>query len=205
MTGPQPAPPVSERHVWLLRHGETEWSRTGRHTGRTDVPLTDIGRQQAASLGERLDGHVMGFALTSPLSRAADTADLAGFGSVVERDDDLREWDYGDLEGRTTAEIRAAMPGWTIWHGPWPGGETIDDVAARADRVIRRLRDPLVAGDAAVFAHGHLLRVLAARWVGLPPTAGGLFELGTATVSILGWERETSTIERWNEACHLQT
>ena len=137
--------------------------------------------------------------LTSPLSRAADTAALAGFGDAVRPDPDLREWDYGALEGRLTADIRADYPGWTIWRGPWPDGETIDAVATRADRVIGRAR--AADGDVLVFAHGHLLRVLAARWLGLPPTSGGLFALGTATVSVLGWEHEAAVIERWNEAC----
>jgi probable phosphoglycerate mutase len=195
--------PTDERHhdVWLIRHGETEWARLGRHTGRTDVPLTDTGRAQAGALGRRLAGRAFHLVLTSPLSRAAETAALAGFGDVVHRDPDLLEWDYGALEGRLTVDIRDDYPGWTIWRGPWPDGETIDEVAARADRVVTRVRD--AAGESLVFAHGHLLRILAARWLGLPPTAGGLFALGTATVSVLGWERETPVIEAWNEDCHL--
>jgi probable phosphoglycerate mutase len=195
--------PTDERHhdVWLIRHGETEWARLGRHTGRTDVPLTDTGRAQAGALGRRLAGRAFDLVLTSPLSRAAETAALAGFGDVVHRDPDLLEWDYGALEGRLTVDIRDDYPGWTIWRGPWPDGETIDEVAARADRVVTRVRG--AAGESLVFAHGHLLRILAARWLGLPPTAGGLFALGTATVSVLGWERETPVIEAWNEDCHL--
>jgi probable phosphoglycerate mutase len=195
--------PTDERHhdVWLIRHGETEWARLGRHTGRTDVPLTDTGRAQAGALGRRLAGRAFHLVLTSPLSRASETADLAGFGAVVHRDPDLLEWDYGALEGRLTVDIRDDYPGWTIWRGPWPDGETIDEVAARADRVVTRVRG--AAGESLVFAHGHLLRILAARWLGLPPTAGGLFALGTATVSVLGWERETPVIEAWNEDCHL--
>ncbi len=187
--------------VWLVRHGETEWARLGRHTGRTDIPLTDLGRDQARALGRRLAGHVFALVLTSPLSRAADTAALAGFGAVAIRDPDLQEWDYGDLEGRLTVDIQEIHRGWSIWHGPWPGGETIADVGVRADRVLTRLA--AVDGDALVVAHGHLLRVLAARWLGLPPASGGLFALGTATVSRLGHERETAVIESWNEACHL--
>jgi broad specificity phosphatase PhoE len=194
---------VESRHVWLVRHGETEWARLGRHTGRTDVVLTDLGRRQAEALGRRLAGHRFDLVLTSPLRRAADTARIAGFGDAAEADPDLMEWDYGALEGRLTADIRADMPEWTIWRGPWPNGETIDSVAARADRVIDRIRGSNRRGDALVFAHGHLLRVLAARWIGLPPASGGLFELGTATVSVLGWERESPTMELWNEACHL--
>jgi probable phosphoglycerate mutase len=193
--------PVDERHVWLVRHGETEWARLGRHTGRTDIPLTERGRDQARALGRRLRNHRFDVVLTSPLSRAAETARLAGVGDVAIPDPDLLEWDYGANEGRTTPEIRADDPAWTIWTGPWPGGETPAQVGARADRAIRRLEG--ARGDALVFAHGHLLRVLAARWIGLGPESGGRFELATATVSILGWERETRTIELWNGAAHL--
>ena len=187
-------------HVWLVRHGETEWARLGRHTGRTDVPLTKTGRAQARALGGRLAGHRFALVLTSPLSRAAETAALAGFPDAI-ADPDLQEWDYGALEGRTTVEIRGDLPDWTIWRGPWPAGETVDQVGARADRAIARAR--AADGDVLVFAHGHLLRVLAARWLGLPATSGGLFELGTATLSIVGWERDAPSIELWNEACHL--
>ena len=193
----------TEQHVWLVRHGETEWAKLGRHTGRTDIPLTDPGRDQARALGRRLDGHAFGLVLTSPLSRAAETAEIAGHGETAVRDEDLMEWDYGALEGRKTADIRIEMPGWTIWRGPWPQGETVEDVGARADRVIARIRSAQPDGDVLVFAHGHLLRVLAARWIGLPPASGGLFELSTATLSIVGWDREAPSIELWNEACHL--
>ena len=192
-----------ERQLWLVRHGETEWARLGRHTGRTNVPLTELGREQAGALGRRLAGHAFESVLTSPLSRAAETARLAGFGATAVIEPDLREWDYGDLEGRLTADIRTDHPDWSIWAGPWPGGETADEVAARADRVLARCLDPGLRGDVLVFSHGHLLRVLAARWLGLPPASGGLFALATATVSILGWEREQPVIETWNEACHL--
>ena len=184
--------------VWLVRHGETEWARLGRHTGRTDIPLTDVGRDQARALATRLAGHPFALVLTSPLSRAADTTALAGFGDVAIADPDLQEWDYGEFEGRRTVDIVETHPGWSIWHGPWLGGETIDDVATRADRVVARLA--AVDGDALVVAHGHLLRVLTARWLGLPPAAGALFALSTATVSILGHERETRVIERWNDS-----
>lgn len=194
---------MSGHDVWLVRHGETEWARMGRHTGRTDVPLTEVGRDQARALAQRLAGHAFERVLTSPLSRAAETTAIAGFGTVAVSDPDLREWDYGDFEGRLTEEIRVDHPGWSIWRGPWPGGETIDDVVARADRVLARIRG--VDGDILVVAHGHLLRVLAARWLGLPPTSGESFALGTATISLLGWERETPVIERWNEDCHLPT
>jgi broad specificity phosphatase PhoE len=187
--------------VWLARHGETEWARLGRHTGRTDVPLTDTGRAQAAALGRRLAGHAFALVLTSPLSRAVETTAIAGLGGVAVADRDLREWDYGELEGRLTEDIREDYPGWTIWRGPWPGGETLDDVAARADHVLERIAG--AQGDVLVVSHGHLLRVLAARWLGMAPTSGGLFALGTATVSVLGHEHETPVIEVWNEACHL--
>jgi probable phosphoglycerate mutase len=186
--------------VWLARHGETEWARLGRHTGRTDVPLTDTGRSQAAALGKRLTGHAFGLVLTSPLSRAAETTTIAGYGDVAVADPDLREWDYGVLEGRLTEDIREDYPGWTIWRGPWPGGETLDEVAARADRVLGRIA--AAQGDVLIVSHGHLLRVLAARWLDLTPTSGGFFALGTATVSVLAHDRETPVIEVWNEACH---
>jgi broad specificity phosphatase PhoE len=192
---PQPV----ERQLWLVRHGATDWAESGRHTGRTDIPLNETGRQQAVTLGERLRGHTFALVLTSPLVRASDTARLAGFGDVAIVGDDLREWDYGDVEGMRTEEIRERQPGWTIWDGPWPGGETIEAIAARADRVLARVRN--VDGDVLVFSHGHLLRVLAARWLGLEPTGGRMLALSTATISLLGWEREAPVIERWNEAC----
>ncbi len=197
-TVPEPEP---EQHVWLVRHGETEWARLGRHTSRTDVPLTENGREQASALGRRLAGARFALVLTSPLSRAAETARLAGFDGVAIVEPDLREWDYGALEGRLTAEIREDYPGWSIWTGPWPEGETAEEVGARADRVLDRIR--AADGDVLLFSHGHLLRVLAARWLGLPPASGALFALGTATVSILGSDRENAVIESWNEDCHL--
>jgi broad specificity phosphatase PhoE len=188
-----------ERQVWLARHGETEWSRDGRHTGLTEIPLTDLGRGQAEALGARLAGHRFSLVLTSPRSRATETARLAGFADAAVPDPDLAEWDYGALEGRRTAEITAEYPGWTIWTGPWPGGETADQVSARADRVLARCLEPDVRGDALLFGHGHMLRVLAARWLGLAGQSGSLFGLSTATVSVLGWERERRIIEMWNE------
>ena len=196
-----PGIPEPEPHAWLVRHGETEWARLGRHTGRTDVPLTDTGREQARALGRRLAGATFELVLSSPLSRAAETADLAGFAERVVVDPDLREWDYGALEGRLTVDIREDYPGWSIWTGPWPEGETVEQVGARADRVLARIR--AADGDVLVFSHGHFLRVLAARWLDLPPASGALFALGTATVSIVGWDRENPVIETWNEACHL--
>ena len=191
-----------ERQIYLVRHGDTEWSRSGQHTGRTDIPLTDSGRRQAVELGERLRRHEFELVLTSPMSRAAETARIAGFGDAA-RVDDLHEWDYGEFEGRTTDEIRESIPGWSIWQGPWPGGETAEQVGARVDRVIARCLDPAIRGDSLLFAHGHVLRVLTARWLGQSPSMGGRYALGTATIGILGWERSNRVIETWNEACHL--
>ena len=188
----------AERQIWLARHGETEWSRDGRHTGLTEIPLTDVGRSQAAVLGTRLAGHRFSLVLTSPRLRASETARLAGFADVAVPDPDLTEWDYGDHEGRRTAEIVAEYPGWSIWTGPWPGGETIAQVSARADRVLARCLAPDVTGDTLVFGHGHMLRVLAARWLGLTGQSGSLFGLSTATISVLGWEHERPIIESWN-------
>ncbi len=193
----------SEPRIWLVRHGETEWARLKRHTGRTDVPLTEVGRTQAAVIGRRLAGQSFSLVLTSPLARAADTARLAGFGDVAIVDPDLSEWDYGELEGRLTTDIVKEFPGWTIWRGPWPGGETVDQVTARADRVLARCMADGVGGDVLLIGHGHMLRVLAARWLGLAGRSGGMFALSTATVSVLGWEWAHPVIETWNEACHL--
>ena len=191
-----------ERQIWLVRHGETEWAKSGRHTGRSDIPLTDEGRRQAVALAPRLAGQHFALVLTSPRSRAAETAHLAGFPDAVV-DPNLGEWDYGEFEGRTTADIRAEVPDWSIWTGPWRKGETVEDVGRRADRSIERCLDPGVDGDVLLFAHGHLLRVLAARWIGLPPDSGRSFALGTATIGVLGWDRGARVIETWNEACHL--
>lgn len=193
----------AERQIHLVRHGETEWSRSGQHTGRTDIPLTDRGRRQAQAIGERLRGHDFALILTSPSSRAAETARLAGF-PEAERAPDLMEWDYGAFEGRTTAQIRETLPGWTIWRGPWPDGETPDQVSVRVDRVIARCLASDVAGDSLLFAHGHVLRVLAARWLGQAAQGGARYALGTATLSVLGWEHATRVIEQWNDACHLE-
>ena len=186
--------------LWLVRHGETEWARLGRHTGHTDIPLTELGREQAGALEARLAGHPFSLVLASPLSRALETARLAGFGERVETTVDLLEWDYGDDEGRTTAEIRQERPGWTIWRDGPRGGETIRQVSARVDRVIARVRADAAGGNALVFAHGHVLRALAARWLGAPVGAGRLYALSTATLSILGWEREQAVMERWNDS-----
>jgi broad specificity phosphatase PhoE len=184
------------QEVVLVRHGETEWSRAGKHTGRTDIPLTERGRQEAETVGLELRGRRFALVLTSPLARASETCRLAGLGELAEQRDELMEWDYGAYEGRETIDIRKERPGWTLWRDGVPEGETIAQIQARVDRVIAELRS--VAGDAAVFAHGHLLRVLAARWLGLEPAAGRLFALDPATISILGYERETPVIRMWN-------
>lgn len=186
----------SRHQIWLVRHGETEWSASGQHTGRTDIPLTPGGERQAAALGRLLDKHPFALVLTSPLARARETCRLTGYGNASVITDDLREWDYGDYEGRTTADIRKEVPDWSIWAGPVPGGETIGQVAQRARRVIDRAA--AAGGDAALFAHGHILRVLAACWLGLAPDGGRLLALGTASLSVLGYERETRVITGWN-------
>jgi broad specificity phosphatase PhoE len=177
----------------------TEWSATGRHTGRTDVPLTDEGRRQAAALGTCLKEWRFGLVLTSPLRRAVDTCRLAGLGDVAQVRDELVEWDYGEYEGRTTPHIRAERPGWTLWSDGVPGGESAEQVGARADGVLADVRH--AGGDVALFAHGHFLRVLAARWIDLPPDRGRSLALATATVSVVGYERETPVILRWNQPC----
>ena len=180
----------------LARHGETEWSRTGRHTGRTDVPLTDEGRLQAELLAISLSGRQFERVLTSPLSRAAETCRLAGFEDRAEAREELLEWDYGEYEGLTTPEIRRERPDWFLWRDGCPGGESAEDVGERVDRLLAELSRS--RGSVALFAHGHVLRVLAARWLGLPPADGALLALATATVSVLGWERETAVVRLWN-------
>jgi probable phosphoglycerate mutase len=183
--------------VFLIRHAETEWSASGRHTGRTDVPLTDAGRRAARRLGELLAGERFGAVLTSPLSRARETCELAGLGSGARERTELLEWDYGAYEGLTTPEIRAERPGWSLWRDGCPEGETADQVAARVDPLVAELDGS--EADSAVFAHGHVLRVLAARWLGLAGAGGALLALGTASISVLGHERETRVVWRWNQ------
>ena len=182
--------------LWLIRHGETAWSLAGKHTGRTDVPLTGEGRRRAAALGVFLRGHAFERVVASPLSRAHETCLIAEPAGPLQLDEDLLEWDYGDYEGLTTAEIRIHTPGWTIWRDGAPGGETMNEVAARARRVIDRAAS--ADGDVALFAHGHFLRVLTACWLQFPPVAGASFALGTASLSTLGHERETQVITGWN-------
>lgn len=186
--------------VVLIRHGETEWSRTGQHTGRTDIPLEDAGRAAAGALGEALRGRTFRLVLTSPISRAADTARLAGLDAVAEPD--LLEWDYGEYEGVTTAQVRETRPDWLLWRDGCPGGEDAAAVARRADRVIERVLEetgPDGDDDVALVAHGHLLRSLAARWCELGPEAGIRLRLDTGTLSVLGWEHEVRVIRRWNQ------
>jgi broad specificity phosphatase PhoE len=185
------------QEVWLVRHAETEWSKSGRHTGRTDVPLTDEGRERARALGARLRGHRFASVLVSPLDRARETARLAGLGDAFEVREDLLEWDYGDYEGITTAKIREGRPDWYLWRDGVPNGETMDEVAARCDRVIEEILG--VDGDVAVFAHGHILRSLGARWVEEPVSFGGRLYLTTGSVSVLGFEREVRVLRLWNE------
>jgi probable phosphoglycerate mutase len=190
----EPAP-----EIVLVRHGETEWSRSGRHPGRTDLPLTPVGQGQVERLTGQLHGRRFIRVLSSPLRRAFDTCRRAGLDGAAEMRDDLLEWDYGAYEGRTTAEIRVARPGWSLWADAAAGGETAADVGTRIDPLVAELR--AARGDVAVFAHGHVLRVLAARWIALPPADGRRFALDTATVSVLGWERETPVIIHWNQRC----
>jgi probable phosphoglycerate mutase len=180
----------------IVRHGATEWSVSGQHTGRSDIPLLPEGELQAQETGKLLLDIEFSLVLCSPLQRAQRTCELAGLREQAVLDDDLHEWDYGDYEGLTTTKIREARPGWTIWNGRCPNGETIEQVSARADRVIARVRAQ--SGNAIVFAHGHILRVLAARWCELKPIEGQRFVLDPATLSLLGWERETPAVLRWN-------
>jgi probable phosphoglycerate mutase len=184
---------VSE--LWLVRHGATEWSSNGRHTSTTDLPLLPEGEEGATALRARLADQEFALVLTSPRQRARRTAELAGFPDA-EVDDDLVEWDYGDYEGTSTADVREHRPGWTIWNGGAPGGETAEQVRARLDRVVARVRT--VEGDVLAFGHGHALRALTARWLELPVTDGRHFRLDTATVSVLGHERESPVLLRWN-------
>jgi probable phosphoglycerate mutase len=182
------------RELWLVRHGETEWSRDGLHTSVTDLPLTERGIEVAQQLAPRLNGTEFDLVLTSPRRRARRTAELAGY-PQAEVDEDLAEWAYGDYEGVSTAEIRETAPGWTVWTHPSPGGESADQVAARLGRVVERVRE---VPRALVFGHGHSLRALTALWLGLPVSDGRLFRLDTSTVSVLGFERETAVILKWN-------
>jgi broad specificity phosphatase PhoE len=185
---------MSRGELWLIRHGETEWSASGRHTSSTDLALTPEGECKAAAVGRLLAGKTFAMVLASPLRRALETCRLAGY--TPEVTPDLREWGYGAYEGLTTAEIQVQNPGWTIWTGTPPGGESAEQVGERADCVIARAT--AAEGDVALFGHGHMLRVLAARWLGLEPTGGRLLALSTGSVSVLGYEHETHVVQGWN-------
>jgi probable phosphoglycerate mutase len=193
--------PEADQRVFLIRHGETEWSAALRHTGHTDIPLTDTGRAAARRLAPRLAGERFALVLTSPLARAAETCRLALPDAEAETVDDLMEWDYGDYEGRRSTEIRAERPGWLLWTGGVPNGETSAQISARVDRVIARARS--TDGDIALFAHGHVLRVLAARWLDQPPTFGAHLLLATAALCIATSDRGTPALSLWNDTAHL--
>jgi broad specificity phosphatase PhoE len=184
--------------LWLIRHGETEWSLSGAHTGLTDLPLTANGELQATAIARKLSGQEFSLVLASPLQRALETCRLAGYARAAEIDPNLLEWDYGEYEGLTSAQIRAGRPDWNLWRDGVPNGETVEQVAARAQLVIDR--GLASGGPVALFAHGHVLRILTATWLGLPPSAGRLFALATATISVLGYERDQPVISRWNQS-----
>ncbi len=184
----------SRPELWLIRHGETAWSLSGQHTSRTDLALTAEGERRAIAAGQTLRDHKFALVLSSPLGRAQETARLAGFSPEIENN--LHEWDYGEYEGHTTAEIQKQAPGWSIWTGTLPGGESAEQVGARADAVIARALS--ADGDVALFSHGHMLRVLAARWLQLAPQGGRYFLLSTGSISVLSYERDTHVIRAWN-------
>ena len=192
---------MAPHRVFLVRHGETEWSKTGQHTGKTDLPLTEAGEEQGRLLTERLKDIDFTLVLTSPLQRAMETCRQAGLLDRAEVSEDLHEWDYGRYEGLTTPEIREQQPRWNLWTDGAPGGESPEQVSARADRVLERIR--AADGDVALFSHGHMLRSLGARWIGVPITAGAHLMLSTASVSVLGYERETPVLRLWNGRAHL--
>lgn len=191
----------AKAELWLIRHGETEWSLSGAHTSTTDIPLTERGRERAVAIHDYLHGRQFSLVLTSPLKRARETCRIAGYSDTAQVDDNLREWDYGEYEGRTTAEIRKTQPGWSVWDDNPKQGENLSQVAARAQKVIDRA---LVAGGrVALFSHAHFLRILAATWLDLEPKAGSLFALGTGSISTLGFERETRVLQTWNRSFEI--
>ena len=194
---------VSRARIVLVRHGETAWSRELRHTGRTDIPLTELGCEQATACREPLAGRHFGLVLCSPLQRARATCALAGFGERAELRDDLMEWDYGNYDGRTSQEIAAEQPGWNIFDGAVVGGESVNQVGIRADRIVAEVADR--DDDTLIFAHGHLLRVLAVRWIQLEAIRARNLGLSTAAISALGYEKDDRAIERWNDTHHLET
>ncbi|HWC19838.1 MAG TPA: histidine phosphatase family protein [Terriglobales bacterium] len=187
---------ADSKEIWMMRHGETEWSAKGAHTSRTDLPLLPSGVKQAQMLAAKLDGRKFGLVLVSPMQRARETCRLAGYGNVGEVTDDLKEWDYGAYEGRSTAEIRKERPNWSLWRDGVIGGESVEHVGERVQRIIQRCLD--AQGDVALFAHGHVLRILTAAWLGLAPNHGQFFALSTGTISLLGFEHEYRVIKRWN-------
>lgn len=188
----------SPTRIWLIRHGETEWTLSGAHTSRTDIPLTDHGRERASAIRDYLAHIQFSLVLSSPLQRALETAKLAGFADTLKIDDNLREWDYGIYEGRSTPQIREELgdPNWSIWNQTPPEGESLDHVATRANALIERALK--AGGDVAMFSHAHFLRILAATWIGLPPNGGRLFALSTGAINRLGFERTTRVISLWN-------
>ena len=192
---------MAAHEIYLARHGETEWSLSGQHTGTTDIPLTDNGRRHAEALGARLRGHEFAAVFASPLGRALETCRLAGFADRCVERPELVEWNYGEYEGVTTAEIRKTVPGWTVWTHDTPGGETAAEVGARCDALIEELLQ--LDGDVVLFAHGHILRVFGARWIDLPPQQGARLALSTGTLSILGWERDNRVLQLWNDGSHV--
>jgi broad specificity phosphatase PhoE len=188
---------ASRPEIWLFRHGETEWSKSGQHTGRTDLPLNEVGRERAEALGRHLAGRPFALVLSSPLARALDTCRLAGYGDQVQLTDDLREWDYGDYEGRRTVDIRKERPGWLLWKDGVPNGEAAEQVGARAEAALARA--VAADGDVAFFAHGHILRVVGGCWLGLGPLGGQLLALDTAALCRLGYEHDYRVIRVWNQ------
>lgn len=191
------------RKIYLIRHGETSWTLSGQHTGKTDLPLTPKGEQDALLLGKRLKGHTFEKILTSPLKRAEDTCELAGLAKHVYRDPDLVEWNYGDYEGLTTQEIHKRSPNWTIFERGAPNGESLSDVSARANKILAKIHS--IHGDIALFSHGHFLRILAARWLNLPAQEGKHLLLSACSLSILSYERQTPVLALWNDTSHLQS
>jgi probable phosphoglycerate mutase len=196
---------AQKTELWLIRHGETEWSISGQHTGTSDILLTERGRERAKGIRDYLHHRAFTKVFVSPLARARETCAIAGYGDQAIIEPNLMEWNYGDFEGKTTQQIREQYPNWIIWNGPVPNGETVEQVGARTDAVIARSLSKIGddGGAVALFAHGHVLRILTARWLGLTPDSGRLFALGTGSVSVLGFEREQRVIESWNRSFEI--
>ncbi len=196
---------AEKNELWLVRHGETEWTISGQHTGKSDIPLTERGRERAQGIRDYLQHRQFKKVFVSPLGRARETCAIAGYGDQAVVDPNLTEWDYGDFEGKTTPQIREHYPDWLIWDGPVPNGETVEEVGARTSKVIDRAMAELgdEGGRVALFAHGHVLRILTACWLGLPPDNGRLFALGTGSVSVLGFERDQRVIQSWNRSFEI--